>query len=127
MTVFKFIVKFCSHSVSLTADIEKAFLMISITPSDCDVLQYLWFQQFDSEICHLHLQFLGAVIAHHVGKYEAKYPDLVKLTRSCLHVGDFITGTDDVAPTFKVYESLKQLMKEAGLNLQKWNSKSLNR
>ena len=33
---------FCLHKVALTADIEKAFLMISMAEKDCDVLRFLW-------------------------------------------------------------------------------------
>ena len=30
------------HRVALTGDIEKTFLMISVTPQDRDVLRFLW-------------------------------------------------------------------------------------
>jgi hypothetical protein len=30
------------HRVALTADIEKAFLMVSVAPEDRDVLQFFW-------------------------------------------------------------------------------------
>ena len=53
--LFNILVKFCWNIVAITADIEKAFLMISIRPSDRDMLRFLWFnnsEQADSEMTH---------------------------------------------------------------------------
>ena len=36
------IMRFRIHKVTLTADVEKAFLIISISPQDRDVLKFLW-------------------------------------------------------------------------------------
>ena len=40
--VFDILLRFRSYRVSLTADIEKAFLMISVNQRDCDALRFLW-------------------------------------------------------------------------------------
>ena len=53
--LFDVLVRFRSHRIAVTADIEKAFLMISIIPADRDVLRFLWFQdptKLDSPILH---------------------------------------------------------------------------
>ena len=42
--LFDILIKFRSYSVALTADIEKAFLMVSINQSDRDVVRFLWFE-----------------------------------------------------------------------------------
>ena len=39
------LVKFRYHPVALSADIEKAFLMISVNESDRDMLRFLWFEE----------------------------------------------------------------------------------
>ena len=40
--VFNVLIAFRWHLVAVTADIEKAFLMIEIKPSDRDMLHFLW-------------------------------------------------------------------------------------
>ena len=35
------LLRFCLHKVAVTADIERAFLMIAMTDKDHDVLQFL--------------------------------------------------------------------------------------
>ena len=42
--------RFCSYTVAFIADIEKAFMMISVNPKDNDVLRFLWVKDpFSSE------------------------------------------------------------------------------
>ena len=43
--LFDVLVKFRSHHVAPTADIEKAFLMVGISESDRDMLRFLWFDE----------------------------------------------------------------------------------
>ena len=67
---------------------------------------------------------LGAVIFHHLESYKDKYPNLVQLMENCLYVDDLVTGTDTIEQGFELYQKAKQIMKDAGLNLRKWNSNS---
>ena len=61
--LFDVLVCFRSHRIAVTADIEKTFLMISIIPTNHDVLRFLWFQgptKLDSPIlhfCFIHVLF----------------------------------------------------------------------
>ena len=53
--LFNILVKFRWNLVAVTADIEKAFLMIGIHPSDRYMLHFLWFKdpdRTDSEVTH---------------------------------------------------------------------------
>ena len=53
--LFDVLARFRSHRIAVTADIETAFLMISLIPTDQDVLRFLWFQdptKLDSPILH---------------------------------------------------------------------------
>ena len=136
--LFDVLVRFRSHRIAVTADIEKAFLMISIIPADRDVLRFLWFQDPTKLHCPiLHFRFtrvvfglrpspaiLRAVILHHLDKYNCEHPKLVEQIRAGLYVNDLITGTDSVESAFQFYSKSKQIMKEAGLNLRKWKTNS---
>ena len=43
--LFDVLIRFCNNRIALTADIEKAFLMIGINKSDRDILRFLWFTE----------------------------------------------------------------------------------
>ena len=45
--LFDILLKFRSHSIGLTADIEKAFHQIVIEPKDKDALKFLWFDDIN--------------------------------------------------------------------------------
>ena len=54
--LFNILIQFRWNPVAITADIEKAFLMISIKPSDRDFLCFLWIKDTgkpQSELIHL--------------------------------------------------------------------------
>ena len=42
-TLFGILLRFRSHNIAFTSDIEKAFLQIAIDPNDRDYLRFLWF------------------------------------------------------------------------------------
>ena len=47
--IFDLLVRFRSHPIALTADIEKAFLMIAVEERDRDVLRFLWVNEINDE------------------------------------------------------------------------------
>ena len=54
--ILDILLRFRHHRVALTADIEKAFLMISVAEHDRDVLRFLWvddIEKYPPEICTL--------------------------------------------------------------------------
>ena len=82
--LFNVLIRFRWNSIAVTADIEKALLMISINQSDRDMLRYLLLKDptdINSEISHfkftqlvfgLHPSpaILGSVITHHLRKCQ---------------------------------------------------------
>ena len=81
--ILDILIGFRTYKIALTADIEKAFLMVSVRESDRDVLRFLWFNNVNSEnrkmIC---LRFtrvvfgvscspflLNAILRHSLDKY----------------------------------------------------------
>ena len=136
--LFDVLLRFRAHPIAITADIEKAFLMIGVAPKDRDVLRFLWFQdpyKLDSPIRQFHFTrvvfglrpspaLLGAVILHHLDKYSSIEPQLIEGIKKGLYVDDLITGSDSVASAFQIYTRAKQIMSEGGLNLRKWTTNS---
>ena len=41
--LYHILLRFCSHVVALTSDLEKAFLQINVNENDLDYLRFLWF------------------------------------------------------------------------------------
>lgn len=54
--LFNILMKFRSHPVAITSDIEKAFLMVGISSADRDILRLLWLKDPmnpNSRVIHL--------------------------------------------------------------------------
>ena len=78
--IFDFLLRFRLHRCAVMADIEKAFLMISMTQQDRDALRFLWFDDiFKPDPVQIVLRFtrvvfgvcsspflLNATIRHHL-------------------------------------------------------------
>jgi len=136
--LFDVLVRFRSYTIAITADIEKAFLMIHIAEKDRDSLRFLWFEDpfsCDSRLIQFRFSrlvfglrpapaILGVVIAHHLDKFETRDPHSVELLRESLYVDDLVAGVDSVEEGVQFYRRSKQIMLEAGMNLRKWQSSS---
>ena len=106
--IFDILLRFRVHNVALTADIEKAFLMVSVSPKDCDVLRFLWTDDITSErpipVDHRFTRvvfgvssspfLLNATIRYHIENTEADTELVSKLTKS-FYVDDLIAGAGD--------------------------------
>ena len=47
--LYDILLRFRSHAVALTSDIEKAFLQISVNENVCDYLRFIWFDNILSD------------------------------------------------------------------------------
>lgn len=124
--------------MALIADIEKAFLMVSVLPEDRDVLRFLWLDDTNSDnpkeiiyrFCRVVFGvtcspfLLNATFEHHLSRYLKGEPELARRIIDSLYVDDLSTGeqTDDKA--FATYLKLKEIMMMGGFNLRKWCSNS---
>ena len=132
------LIRFRWNRIAISADIEKAYLMISIQDSHRDMLRFLWLKDpfvMNSQVLHLRFcrlvfglrpspAILGATLTHHLDSYKEHYPELVELIKNSLYVDDLLAGASDVQEGFKMYEQSKELMAKGGFNLRKWNSNS---
>ena len=139
--ILDILLRFRTHKIALTADIEKAFLMVSVQESDRDVLRFLWFDDIHSDNCKMIcLRFarvvfgvscspflLNATLQHHLDKYIASHPETVSKLTASLYVDDVISGAKDEEEAFQLYLESKMVLQEGGFNLRKFvtNAKSL--
>lgn len=100
------LLKFRENRIAVTADIEKAFLQISIVENDRDALRFLWTNTIPKlgekdQVCVMRMTrvpfgattspfLLAATIRHHLEKHEAEYPNTVKALRERLYVDDLM-------------------------------------
>ena len=139
--LFDVLVKFRSNPIALTADIEKAFLMISMNESSKDLLRFLWFKDptevhpdvVQFRFCRLVFglrpspSLLGSTIRYHLDFCEKLNPELrevINLLRERLYVDDFLGGADSVKKAEEIYQESREIMRKGGFNLRKWNSNS---
>ena len=135
------LMRFRLNKVVLLGDIEKAFLNVSIDPSQRDYLRFLWVENIESDepeivvlrftsavfgvICSPYLS--NATIRYHLELYQETDPDFVENVRNSLYCDDYVSSFENESEAFEQYEKLKQCFSDAGFNMRKWksNSKSL--
>ena len=136
--LFDTFINFRTHSVALTADIEKAFLQISIQEEDRNRLRFLWFEGIESDnptiaqmrFCRLPFglksspAILGATMHYHASLYRDKYPKVSQVISNC-YVNDMTTGSDSIQTSLEIYGAAKEITQAAGFNLRKWHSNSV--
>ena len=136
--IFDMLIKFRSNRVALTADIEKAFLMVGIKKEHRDMLRFLWFANpIDAQPEIVQYRFnrlvfglrpspsiLGATIKHHLELYRRSEPELVELIEKSLYVDDLVSGELNEDRVYEIYEKSKKMMAEGGFNLRKWKTNS---
>ena len=138
--LFDTLVRFRWHKIGLTADIEKAFLMVGINEADKDMLRFLWFNDpgdINSDIIHLRFTrlvfglrpspaILGSTTRHHLDAQisEEFKAELIERLKNSLYVDDLVTGEENEAKALDLYSRSKSIMKRGGFNLRKWNTNS---
>ena len=68
--IMDIIMRFRIHKVALTADVEKAFLMISVSPQDRDVLRFLWIDNIHKKPPEVVVFRLSFLVYHRVLFYS---------------------------------------------------------
>ncbi|GFY25259.1 integrase catalytic domain-containing protein [Trichonephila clavipes] len=130
--ILDLLISFRSNKIAVLADVEKAFLQISLAPKDRDVVRFLiddgengvQVYRFNRVLFGVNASpfLLAATIKTHIGKYMEKYPDTVRTLDHCFYVDDLVTGEDDAKSAFDLSSKAAKIMSEAGMNLRKWIS-----
>ena len=132
------LIRFRYHKSALLADVEKAFLMISVSPCDRDVLRFLWLDDISKNnprtvtyrFCRVVFGvtsspfLLNATIEQHLLKYSDEHPELVQNLLNSLYVDDLNSGCTTVEEAFDLFVKSKKIMSQGSFNLRKWCSNS---
>ena len=137
-SIFDLLLHFRTHRVGLTADIEKAFLMIGTAEEDRDVLRFLWIDNIKSQNPDLiELRFarvvfgissspflLNATLQHLLEQQSDNDPLIVQKLARSFYVDDAVTGAHDEDEAYSLYQTAKSILKRGGFNLRKFCSNS---
>ena len=134
--ILEILLRFRSYPVAFIADIEKAFLMISVNPKDRDVLRFLWVKDpFSSEPEIVVLRFsrvvfgvsaspflLNATIKHHIEGHAASQPEVVRLLAQSIYVDDVVCGADREHEAYALYTKSREILSHGSFNLRKFTT-----
>eukprot|EP00731_Ephydatia_muelleri_P009492 Em0005g78a len=132
------LVRFRLFPVGLVADIEKAFLMVSIADDDKDVLRFLWLDDIEAELPKIKvLRFsrvvfgvssspflLNATIKHHMDHYRTVDQQFVDKFERSIYVDDLTFSAKDEEGMFQLYKKAKGWLAEGAFNLRKFHTNS---
>ena len=132
--IFDILVRFCSYRFALTADIEKASLMITVKQTDHDALSFLWVDNIkEGELKVVSLRFtrvvfgvssspflLNATIRYHLEKFISVHPALVSHILQSLYVDDLVCGVSSEEEAYELYKTFAS----DSFNLRKFNTNS---
>ena len=141
--IFDILVRFRTFPIALTADIEKAFLNVSVCEEDRDVLRFLWLDDIKKERPEIVVFrfarvvfgitsspfLLNATIDHHLESYSSEKTRLVEVLKESIYVDDIVTGSLDEDSALNLYKEAKDILRTGGFNLRKFvtNSPALQR
>lgn len=134
--VFDILLRFRSYPVALTADIEKAFLMVSVAEADRDVLRFLWTSDVNDPRSDIQIFrfarvifgvssspfLLNATVDHHLRLFSKSHPELIELLLHSIYVDDVIAGAESAESALRLYRDSKSVLKKGGFNLRKFNT-----
>ena len=132
------LIRFRINKVAITADIEKAFLMVGVGKEDRDALRFMWLKDVHSEQPEVvALRFarvvfgvtaspflLNATILHHLSNYQERDAEFVQKLLKSLYVDDVTGGGGSDEEAHEFYVKARTRLAEGGFNLRKFMSNS---
>ncbi|XP_057312282.1 uncharacterized protein LOC130653787 [Hydractinia symbiolongicarpus] len=140
--LFDVLARFRANNIAFIADIEKAFLQISLFPGHRDYVRFLWFKNIDTidfdnfdnnvleewRICRVlfgltaSLFLLNATFSKNIKNYDDIDPKFTERFLNSLHVDDLNGGSTNVDEGFTFYCKVKDRLAEASFNMCKFQS-----
>lgn len=136
--ILDLLLRFHSYHVALTADVEKAFLMIGMSEDDRDVLRFLWVDDIHKDDPKLQIYhftrvvfrvssspfLLNTTVKFHLEYFMDSHADIMKQLLLSSYVDDIVSGVDSVEQAFELYKQAKDLFQHGGFNLRKFLTNS---
>ena len=128
------LLRFRVNRVALVADIEKAFLNVSVDKADRDCLRFLWpddpndnksdvsIYRFCRVVFGLNASpfLLNGTIRYHLSKFEKEDPLFVRKMLESFYVDDLVSEENSSNDAYALYIKAKNRMAQGGFNLRKW-------
>ena len=137
------LLKFRTHRIAFTADIEKAFLQIELNNQDRDATRFLWLKDINKSVnsvdnleayrfCRVLFGaapspfLLNATIRYHLNEKDNW---ITKDLTENMCMDNVVTGANCDDKALEYYSLSRGYLQEAGMNLRQWtsNSTALNR
>ena len=131
--LYNILLRFRIHKTALEADIEKAFLNISIVPEHRDILRFMWPSNPSSQCSDIDCYWftrvvfgvnctpfiLNAIIRHHLDLYQKSDPEFVAEVLKSLYVDDYASGSSTSTAAFTLARKIRASWREGGFNMRK--------
>ena len=130
------LLRFRFNPIGIIADIEKAYLQISVADCHRDFLRFLWFDDIFKDIsdvtkyrfcrvtfganCSQYL--LNRVIRFHTSKYKNFDKEFSEKVAKSFYVDDFNSTAKDISEGIEIYKKIKLRFLDVSLNVRKWKT-----
>ncbi|XP_064482937.1 uncharacterized protein LOC135395776 [Ornithodoros turicata] len=125
--------------MALVANIENAFLQISLAERDRDALRFLWYVTTPkigqplsaTEVLRMTREpfgaacspfLLAATIRYHFRMISDKYPDTCRLLSESFYVDDLATSVSTVQEAKRLWKESVDILEDCGMRLRKWRT-----
>lgn len=133
------LMRFRLFLIAILSDIAKAFLQISLLPSERDCTRFFWLKQLDVpdlqastnlQVLRFTRVLFGAkcspsllnlTVHHHLSKHKSEIAQKIKQN---MYVDNCITGVNSVPEGIQFYKTAKQIFATASMNLREWATNS---
>ncbi|KAF8774066.1 hypothetical protein HNY73_016660 [Argiope bruennichi] len=123
--------RFRLYPIGLSADIEKAFLMLSVHPKDRDYLRF-FYPSKEGELVYRHCRIvfglnsspflLNASIKHLLDNAPLEYYDVVEKLKCSFYVDNCLSGVHNVKEEENFIDTAKKVLSKGCFNLRGWQS-----
>lgn len=133
--LFSILIRFRTHKIALTADIEKMYRQVCLSENEKEYHRILWRSNAKDQLKIYELQtvtygtasaaFLATRCLHELAIQERESnPRASDILLRDFYVDDLLTGVDTEDDAISLQKELDALLNKGGMQLRKWSSNS---